>query len=73
MRVDLVDPEGTILREIADPRMKQADIALTYAFALRQEPDNTDWSTVNRAIVERWSMSGLSRIKALAWKRYEGG
>jgi hypothetical protein len=65
MRVELIDVEGHLLREIADPGMKRADVALTYAFGIRQ--GGVDWPLVNRAIVERWSVSGLQWIKTKAW------
>jgi hypothetical protein len=68
MRVEMVDVQGQLMAEIADPRMKRADVALTYAFGLRQH-DDVDWPTVNRAIVERWSMAGLDWIKTRAWAR----
>lgn len=68
MRIEMVDVEGQLLREIADTRMKRADVALTYAFGLRQQ-DEVDWPKINRAIIERWSLSGLTWIKTEAWKR----
>lgn len=68
MRVTLLDPQETLLREIADSGCKREDVALTYAFALYQ-PDEVDWPTVNAAIIERWSASGLKWIKTRAWKR----
>ena len=45
---------------------KQKQIAQTYALALRSTWP-TDWQRVNSAIVKRWSMAGLQRIKKLAW------
>jgi hypothetical protein len=71
MRVDLVDPQGTLLDEIADPSMKRKDVAQTYAFAIRQH-DEVDFAVVNRAIVERWSIAGLKWIKEEAWRLVEG-
>jgi hypothetical protein len=71
MYVELVDPQGTLEREIADPRMKRDDVALTYAFALRQRAD-INWAAVNQAIISRWSLSGLKYIKESAWRRVEG-
>lgn len=65
MRVEMIDVQGQLLAEIADRRMKRANVALTYAFGLRQ--GGVDWPTVNRAIVERWSRSGLEWIKHRAW------
>lgn len=72
MRVDLVDPQGTILREIADPRMTRDDIALTYAFAIRQHgrtsTNEFDYARVNQAIIDRWSLAALKYIKEKAWR-----
>jgi hypothetical protein len=67
MRVSLVDPEGQLLREIADKRMTRDDVKLTYAFALYQS-DEVDFKKVNMAILDRWSMSALKYIKEGAWR-----
>lgn len=55
----------------------QKGYAAIYARGLRMK-DGTpevyadiDWPTVNRTIIERWSMKGLQRIKKLAWKLAE--
>jgi hypothetical protein len=64
--IELVDPQGQLLREIADPAMKRDDIAITYAFALRQQ-DEVDFALVNQAIMERWSLAALDYIKRKAW------
>jgi hypothetical protein len=66
MRVELIDPEGTLLSEIADKRMKRADIASSYALAM-STPD-VDWRKINHAIMDRWSLAGLKWIKERAWK-----
>jgi len=63
---ELMQCEKVLLEEIADKRMKQKDIAQTYALALRSR-DEMDWRVVNKAIVERWSHSGLEHIKKMAW------
>lgn len=68
--VTMVDPLGQIVREIADPAVTQKSIALTYAFAIRQQEAN--FSAANRAIVDRWGARGLSRIKNLAWDYVAG-
>lgn len=67
MRVELVDPEGVLLEEIADKRLKREDVALSYAFAIRQG-EKLDWRKINEAIIERWSPSALKWIKTRAWK-----
>ena len=68
MTIEMHDPEGVILREIADPRMTQDDIALTYAFVMRQRGDAADYAKINAAIMCRWKgKSALTRIKERAW------
>jgi hypothetical protein len=72
MAIVLSNCEAALLQEIADPRMKQADVASTYGLALlSSERDQIDWSKVNAAIMARWSQSGLLRIKKAAWKLAE--
>ena len=66
MRLELYDPVGVILREIADLRMKQRDVALTYAFCIRQGIE--EFPSINKAITRRWKgKTALGRIKELAW------
>jgi len=60
----------TLLDEISNG-FTQKQLAITYAMAMRSEAagaDKTDWPSVNRAIVKRWSMSGLVRVKDMAWR-----
>ncbi len=48
----------------------QKDIAVTYALAIKSEAqgaDKPDWRTINGAILARWKMSGLERIKKRAF------
>lgn len=67
--LELLDPEGTLLCEVADHRMKRADVALTYAMALvHSQRGSIDWPKVNHAIIDRWSLSALKWIKERAWK-----
>ena len=70
VRIELADPEGDLLQEIADPVMRVADVRLTYRLALRSQ-DRVDWGKVNRAIIERWSLRTLSSIKSWAWRGVE--
>lgn len=56
----------TLLDEIANPKMRQKNIAQTYRLAMKSS-EETDWATVNAAIVRRWSRSGLEHIKEMAW------
>lgn len=67
VRIELADPEGDLLREIADPVFTRNDVRLTYRLALRSQ-DRVDWGKVNRAIIERWSLTTLKQIKSWAWK-----
>ena len=66
MRIELADPEGQLLGEIADPKMTRRDVALTYRLALKTQ-DRVDWPKVNEAIVRRWSVAALKYIRAFAW------
>jgi hypothetical protein len=73
MRIELACCTSVLLNEIADPKAKQVDVSQTYCLALMSS-EKTDWGQVNRAILDRWSMSGLERIKKMAWsgKCFEG-
>lgn len=54
---------------------RQKDVALTYAMAIRSEArghDKPDWKVINTAIINRWGMIGLKRVKNRAWKLVEG-
>lgn len=66
MPFELSTPTHTLLAEIADPAMKRADVAKTYALVLHR--DDVDWAKVNAAIIERWSRAALKWIKEQAWK-----
>lgn len=63
---ELVDPENVILEEINNKELKQNDIAQTYFLIIRQGT-KVDWKKINQAIINRWSKSGLDKIKKLAW------
>lgn len=67
VRIELADPEGYLLEEIANPQMRRRDVAMTYRLALKSA-DRVNWGTVNRAIISRWSVSALEWIKAEACK-----
>lgn len=69
IQFNLVCCTQTILHEIAN-KATQKYVAVTYAIALKSEAqgaDKPDWPKINRAILDRWSMSGLERIKKWAW------
>jgi hypothetical protein len=58
---------------IDDKRNKQADVAREYAVLLRTDENEpvVDWPRINIAIVDRWSMFGLYKVKRLAWEQYQ--
>jgi thymidine phosphorylase len=64
----LMMPTKTILREIAMPEMKRRSIAMTYALCMRSAAagEAVDWAAINKAIMDRWSVSGLAWIKTQA-------
>jgi hypothetical protein len=68
--VHIFDAAGTIENEIRLD-VTQADVAKTYALALRSEVPQ-DWKRINTAILNRWKKSGLVRIKASAWRKVLG-
>lgn len=50
--------------------VSQKGIALSYAMAIKsaaQGADKPDWHAINTAILGRWKMSGLERIKKRAF------
>jgi hypothetical protein len=67
IRIELTNPDGQLMAEIADPKMTRRDVALTYGLALRGDRDRVDWPKINLLIIDRWSRSGLEWIKAFAW------
>ena len=69
MQVYMVNCTDTICAEVAVKEIKQKEVALSYACALRTwaaKIEEPDWQRINRAILDRWSMSGLERIKKRA-------
>ena len=82
----MVDPLGQIVRECEAGNVAWKSVALTYAFAIRQEPAaNTaewnvaGWKAANLAIRERFKsekdpegLKTLIKIKDLAWAYLEG-
>lgn len=66
----LSTPTQTILNEVNVLRLTQRQVAKTYALAILDQA-NVDWTLVNRAIMDRWSRSGLNNVKHMAWKILE--
>lgn len=57
-----------LLDVIAYPVSTQRDVASAYAWAIQRDgPDASWWGIANEAIIERWSASGLRRVKKMAW------
>jgi hypothetical protein len=68
MTFHLVCCTQTICAEVQQG-FTQKEIAVSYALAIRSAAvgaDSPDWSAINGAILSRWKMSGLERIKKLA-------
>jgi hypothetical protein len=65
---EIMFPEDVIENEIAQG-LTQKQIAQTYALAMRKANCTwtVDWARINKAIIARWSVKGLERIKKLAW------
>ncbi len=68
IRVEMIDVQGTLEREIADKRLNRDDVAMTYAFGLRDCINDVDWKGINGLIIDRWSISALKYIKEKAWR-----
>lgn len=60
-----------IMRMIGDPKMQQAHVAYVYAGLIAdgqsEGGSEVDIGPVNLAIMDRWSKSGLERVKRIAW------
>ena len=65
--MEMVCCEITILNEIKQKECKRKDIALTYYFCMVSKED-IDWEKINKAIIKRWSFSGLEYIKKEAYE-----
>ena len=65
--------ERDALNAAANPDTTRELMSSYYADLLRcariHGVRSIDWRKVNRAILNRWSVSGLNYIKKLAWKR----
>ncbi len=65
MKLELYCVENVIKNEIKQG-CTQKQIAQSYALAM-QSTWPTDWAKVNKMIIDRWSVSGLTKIKEMAW------
>lgn len=69
-RINLVCCTDVILQDLGAAQATQKEVALTYAMALKsqmQRADMPDWPTINKAIIARWNMKALERIKKRAY------
>jgi len=68
-RINLVRCTDTVLNELKNGCTRKS-LSLTYAMAMRsaaQGDDKPDWPKINKAILAKYSMSGLEFIKKRAW------
>lgn len=68
-RINMIGCTDTILREVGCKQATRKDVALSYAMAIKSQADGADspdWPKINRAILDRWSMSALEFIKKSA-------
>lgn len=63
--------EERFLSQIRRDKFRRNDIAITYCYCLNNL--NLNWSKINKAIIDRWSLSGLKYIKKEAYKLYNKG
>ncbi len=73
-RVNLICCTDVIRDELA-LGFTQKDLAVTYAMAIKSEmqgADKPDWRAINTAILTKWQMSGLERIKKRAYDILSG-
>lgn len=66
-KIKKIDCESWIFRLLADKKMTIPHLFNPYAFSITTHRESTDISRINKAIIERWSMSALDRIKTAAW------
>ena len=52
-------------------KVTRKEMAEVYAKAIQIEVGYIDWPILNRAIMDRWSRSGLRFIKERAWRIVE--
>ena len=62
--------EQIIYMELANKDITQSNIAITYSYLLTS--GCSDWLKLNTAIIDKWSLSGLQKIKKMAWKIASG-
>lgn len=68
--INLMCCTQVILQDLGAAQATQKQVALTYAMAIKsqmQNADRPDWPTINKAIIDRWNMKALERIKKRAY------
>jgi hypothetical protein len=73
-RINMICCTSVICDEVA-AGLPQKQIALSYALAIKSEiegADKPEWPVINAAILGRWKMSGLERIKKRAFDILRG-
>lgn len=74
-RVNLVCCTEVIVEECKMPEATQKSVAMTYALALKSQMQRADmprWPEINKAIIDRWNMKALERIKLRAYNIVTG-
>lgn len=74
-RINLVGCTDVILQELTFPKITRKSVGLTYAMAMKsqaQGADKPDWKAINEAIIAKWGMKGLERVKTRAWRLIQG-
>lgn len=56
---------------ISDESVTEKEITALYAVAIRMNIGTVLWDVVNKAIIQRWSLTALKRIKHRAWQAVE--
>lgn len=54
-----------VIRQDIESGLTQRQVAKSYALGMRSSWP-TDWKRINEMIVNRWSFSGLERVKQMA-------
>ncbi len=61
----------SVIVDHVESGITQKEVASLYAMAIvsaSREDDVPDWRAINAAIIKRWNMGALERVKKMAWK-----
>lgn len=69
--------ENQFIELLQSPLCKQVNTALLYSQLLHRDisagkQDVLCWDKINQAVIDKWSKSGLKKIKTMAWQLIEG-